>query len=74
MFKSIKLAFIFIGIFTIIFLILWFIYEPFKKEQRPFGVPIDQILIKEQIKDITPSFILGLCTEFLESLKLQILI
>jgi hypothetical protein len=52
MFKSLKWSFIFIGIFFILFLIWWFKYEPFKKEQRPFGVPIDQILIKEQIKDI----------------------
>ena len=51
MFKAIKWTLIFIGIFLIIFLLWWFQYEPFRKE-RPFGVPIDQILIKEQIKDI----------------------
>ena len=51
MFKALKWTFIFIGIFLIFFLFWWFQYKPYK-EKQPVGVPVDQILIKEQINDI----------------------
>jgi hypothetical protein len=51
MLKGIKWALIFIGIFVIIFIVWWVRESPFKIN-RPVGVPLDQILIREQIRDI----------------------
>ena len=51
MFKGLRWALIFIGIFVILFIFWWLRERPFNID-RPVGVPLDQILIRQQIRDI----------------------